>query len=243
MVACGPGVERLAEEVLEDFADTRMAVLSSDLLRGASLRDTLSAMAEGEIDIAIGTQLVAKGHHFPGLTLVGVVDADIGLGSGDPRAGERTYQLLRQVAGRAGRAEKPGRALIQTYQPENPLMQALIAGDRERFYSHERHVREYAGFPPYGRLAAIIISSSKAEEAQAFAQSLARVAPSAANVRVLGPAPAPIAFLRGRHRIRFLVKSVRDFNIQDFLRRWLEAGPQPRGDLRLAVDVDPQSFL
>ncbi len=243
LVACGPGVERLAEEVLEDFPDRKIAVLSSDLLRGTSLRDTLAAMAAGEIDIAIGTQLVAKGHHFPGLTLVGVVDADIGLGTGDPRAGERTYQLLRQVAGRAGRADKPGRALIQTYQPENPLMQALISGDREQFYAYERRAREIAGLPPYGRLAALIISSSKVDDAQAFARSLARAAPQAQDVRVLGPAPAPIAFLRGRHRVRFLVKTVRDFNIQGFLQQWLGAGPKPRGDLRLVVDVDPQSFL
>jgi primosomal protein N' (replication factor Y) len=243
LVACGPGVERLAEEVAPDFGAARIAVLSSDLMRGEVLRTALAAMAAGEIDLAIGTQLVAKGHHFPGLTLVGVVDADFGLGTGDPRAGEHTYQLLRQVAGRAGRAEKPGRALIQTYQPENPLMQALLSGDPATFYAHEHRARELAGLPPYGRLAGIVVTGSTEGQVADFARALSRAVPAAEHVRVLGPAPAPIAFLRGRHRVRFLVKSIRDFNMQDFVRRWLDAGPRPRGDLRLTIDIDPQSFM
>src|SRR5690606_24401508 len=142
---------------------------------------------------------------------------DFGLGTGDPRAGERTYQLLRQVAGRAGRAEKPGRALVQTYQPEHPLMEALVAGDPAMFYACEHRAREQAGLPPYGRLAAIIVTGSNQAQVASHARDLARRVPVAGNVRVLGPAPAPIAYLRGRHRMRFLVKSVRDFNIQDFI--------------------------
>ena len=184
---------------------------------------------------------MAKGHHFPGLTLAGIVDADIGLNNGDPRAGERTWQLLSQVAGRTGRAEKPGRAFIQTYLPEHPLMLALKAGDRDGFFDHEKRQREQAGFPPYGRLAALILSGRDQAETGRFARHLSNLAPSGENIRVLGPAPAPMAFLRGRHRIRFLVKSARDVNIQAYIRTWLE-GVKLTGSLRLQIDVDPYSF-
>ena len=243
LVACGPGVERLAEEVADTFPDARVTILSSDLLRGEALRDTLTAIAEGEYDLVIGTQLVAKGHNFPQLTLVGVADADISLGTGDPRAAERTYQLLRQVAGRAGRGDRPGRALLQTYQPDHPLMEALISGDRDRFYDCETRAREQAGLPPYGRLAAMVVSAADAADAMRYAEMLARTAPQTTGVRVLGPAPAPIALLRGRHRVRLLIKSVRDFNIQDYIRTWLGEAARPRGSVRLAIDIDPQSFM
>jgi primosomal protein N' (replication factor Y) (superfamily II helicase) len=242
MVPVGPGVERLAEEAARRFPAARIAILSSDLSRGTLLRDALRDVAKGDYNLVIGTQLVAKGHHFPHLTLVGVVDADLALESSDPRGGERTWALMAQVAGRSGRGEKPGRALVQTYVPEHPLMQALKKGDRDAYLNLEKAIREQAGLPPYGRLAAIIISGAEAGETERFAKSLARVAPLAEGITVLGPAPAPIALVRGRHRWRFLVKAGREQNIQGFLREWLK-DVKPKGSLVLHVDVDPYNFL
>jgi len=242
MVPVGPGVERLAEEAARRFPAARIAILSSDLSRGTLLRDALRDVAKGDYNLVIGTQLVAKGHHFPHLTLVGVVDADLALESSDPRGGERTWALMAQVAGRSGRGEKPGRALVQTYVPEHPLMQALKKGDRDAYLNLEKAIREQAGLPPYGRLAAIIISGAEAGETERFAKSLARVAPLAEGITVLGPAPAPIALVRGRHRWRFLVKAGREQNIQGFLREWLK-DVKPKGSLALHVDVDPYNFL
>ena len=207
MVPVGPGVERLAEEAAARFPQARIAILSSDLSRGTLLRDAIRDVEEGEYNLVIGTQLVAKGHHFPHLTLVGVVDADLALESSDPRGGERTWALMAQVAGRAGRGEKPGRALVQTYLPEHPLMQALKKGDRDSYLNQEKAIRENAGLPPYGRLAAIIISGNDAAETERFARASAMIAPLADGITVLGPAAAPIAMVRGRHRLRFLVKA------------------------------------
>jgi primosomal protein N' (replication factor Y) len=238
----GPGVERLAEEAVRRFPEARIAILSSDLSRGTLLRDALREVAEGQHNLVIGTQLVAKGHHFPHLTLVGVVDADLALESSDPRGAERTWALMAQVAGRAGRGEKPGRALVQTYLPEHPLMQALRKGDGLTYLNQEKAIRENAGLPPYGRLAAIIISGSDAAETERFARNLGLIAPLAEGVTVLGPAQAPIAMVRGRHRWRFLVKASREVNLQAFLRLWLR-DVKPRGSLALQVDVDPYNFL
>jgi len=242
MVPVGPGVERLAEEAARRFPEARIAILSSDLARGTLLRDTLRDVAEGQYNLVIGTQLVAKGHHFPHLTLAGVVDADLALESSDPRGGERTWALMAQVAGRAGRGEKPGRALVQTYLPAHPLMQALRKGDRDSYLDQEKAIREAAGLPPYGRLAAVIVSGSDAHDTERFAKGLARLVPLAEGVNVLGPAPAPIALVRGRHRWRFLVKAKREVNIQGFLRQWLK-DVKPKGSLALQVDVDPYNFL
>ena len=242
LVPVGPGIERLAEEVAVKFPDARIALLSSDLSRGVSLRDTLRDVADGKFNLVLGTQLVAKGHHFPHLTLVGVVDADLALESSDPRAGERTWALLAQVAGRAGRGAKPGRALVQTYLPEHPLMKALITSDRDSYLNTEKQIRETAGLPPHGRLAALIISGTDASQTERFARSIANAAPLADGVTVLGPAPAPIAMVRGRHRWRLLVKATRDVNIQGFLREWLK-DVKPKGALNLQVDVDPYNFL
>ena len=200
-------------------------------------------MASGEFDIVIGTQLVAKGHNFPGMTLVGVIDADLGLTSGDPRAAERTFQVLRQVTGRAGRGERPGRALLQTHDPTHPVLKALVSGDPERFYAAEAASREAAGLPPFGRLAGLIVSASSQAEAEGHARTLARCADAPDGVTVLGPAEAPLAVLRGRHRMRLIVKTDRDVNLQDYLRAWLKRGGKPKGSVRVAVDVDPQSFL
>jgi len=244
LVSCGPGVERIAEEVAETFPDKRTIVLSSDFPGGTErLRQELTAIANGEFDIVIGTQLVAKGHNFPMMTLVGVLDADIGLTSGDPRASERTFQLLQQVTGRAGRGEGTGRALVQTYQPEHPVIAALISGDAERFYAEEARAREGAGLPPYGRLAALVISATEREQAEEHARALARVAEPPGGVTVLGPAEAPIVLIRGRYRFRLLVKTEREVDLQAYLRAWMARAPKARGSTKVAIDVDPQSFL
>lgn len=242
MVPVGPGIERLAEEAVKRFAGARIAILSSDLSRGQTLRDTLREVEDGTVNLVIGTQLVAKGHHFPHLTLVGVVDADLALESSDPRAGERTWALLAQVAGRAGRGAKPGKAMVQTYVPQHPLMQALLKGDRDAYLNTEKVIRENAGLPPHGRLAALVISGMDAVETERFARAIANNAPLAEGITVLGPAPAPIAMVRGRTRWRLLVKAKRDVNIQGFLREWLR-DVKTKGSLSLNIDVDPYNFL
>ena len=244
LVPCGPGVERIAEEVAQLLPEARRIVLSSDFPGGTErLRTELEAVANGEADIVIGTQLVAKGHNFPGMTLVGVLDADIGLTSGDPRASERTFQLLQQVTGRAGRGARAGRALVQTYQPEHPVIAALVSGEAERFYAEETAAREAAGLPPFGRLAALIVSGEDRGAAEAHGRALARIAEPPPGVMVLGPAEAPLALIRGRYRFRLLVKTEREVNVQAYLRAWLARGEKPRGSVRVAVDVDPMSFL
>ncbi|MBF9232867.1 primosomal protein N' [Microvirga alba] len=244
LVSCGPGVERIAEEAAELFPDKRRIVLSSDFPGGTErLRTELAAIAAGEFDIVIGTQLVAKGHNFPLMTLVGVLDADIGLTSGDPRAAERTFQLLQQVTGRAGRGEKPGRALVQTWQPDHPVISALVSGDAERFYREETRVREMAGLPPFGRLAALIVSATEREDAEGHARAMAKCAEPPPGVTVLGPAEAPLALIRGRYRYRLLVKTEREVDLQGYLRGWIARCPKTRGNTRVSIDVDPQSFL
>ena len=198
---------------------------------------------EREVDIVIGTQLVAKGHHFPGLALVGVVDGDLGLAQADPRAAERTFQLMQQVTGRAGREAIPGRGLIQTYMPEHPVVAALVSGDRGAFLAREIEERRDARMPPFGRLAALLVSAGSREAAEAYAREVARAAPAASKIEVLGPAEAPLAVIRGRHRFRLLMKAAREANLQAYLRLWLGQVPKAKGDLRLSVDIDPYSFL
>ncbi len=244
LVPCGPGIERIAEEVAERFPNARRVLLSSDLTPSISdLRETLREIEEREVDVIIGTQLVAKGHHFPGLALVGVVDGDLGLAQADPRAAERTFQLMSQVTGRAGRDAIPGRGLIQTYMPEHPVIQALVSGDRDAFYAREIDARKAAGLPPFGRLAALLVSGSSREAAESYARAVALAAPAAAKIQVLGPAEAPLAVIRGRHRYRLLVKATREADLQAYLRLWLAQVPKAKSDVRLAVDVDPYSFL
>ncbi len=245
LVACGPGVERIAEEMLTDFPEARTILLSSDLPGGARrLRRELDAIAEGEADIVIGTQLVAKGHHFPMMTLVGAVDADLGLANGDPRAAERTFQLLHQVTGRAGRSGgRSSRGLIQTFQPEHPVMQAIASGDASRFYEREIAERERTALPPFGRLASVIVSANSRKEAEEHARALRRAAVEDGDIEVLGPAEAPLAVLRGRHRFRLLVHGTRRSPIQAFLRAMVAVAPRPRGSVQVQIDVDPQSFL
>ena len=244
LVACGPGIERIAEEIDSHFPDARTIVLSSDMLGGVKrLRLELEAIAKGEADIVIGTQLVAKGHNFPNMSLVGVIDADLGLANGDPRAAERTFQLLSQVTGRAGRFGRKSKGLIQTYQPDHPVMKALVSGDSEAFYEREIAERERAHLPPFGRLAAIVVSAGTRAEAESHARALRRAAQASADIEVLGPAEAPLALIAGRHRFRLLVHGERRSDMQTFIRSMLAAGPKPRGSVRVQVDIDPQSFL
>jgi primosomal protein N' (replication factor Y) len=243
LAACGPGVERLVDEVKGFLPAARTAILTSDSpARPSEVAALLAAMRDHALDLLIGTQIIAKGHHFPDLTLVGVVDGDLGLAGGDLRAGERQFQLLYQVAGRAGRAQRPGRVLIQTHLPEHPVMQALAAGDKARFYAEELAQRAEAGLPPFGQLAALVLSGRDPQQLRTVAAELARAAPAAAGLRVLGPAPAPLAVLRGRHRLRFLVIARPEIDLGATLRPWL-AGQKLPGSLRLHVDVDPYSFL
>jgi primosomal protein N' (replication factor Y) len=252
LAACGPGVERLAEEAAGTFPDARMIVLSSDFPGGTErLRRELAAIAAGEFDIVIGTQLVAKGHNFPLLSVVGVVDADVGLQGGDPRAAERTFQLLQQVTGRAGRAGTAGRGLIQTHDPRHPVMRAILSGDQERFYREETELRRAARLPPFGRMASVLVSGPDRTATEAHARLLALAAHATAReggeryagLDVLGPAEAPIALIRGRYRFRLLARGPRAADMQAFLRATLAAGPKEKAGIRVAVDVDPMSFL
>jgi primosomal protein N' (replication factor Y) len=244
LTPCGPGIERIAEEADKHFPDARVIVLSSDMAGGTRrLRIELEAIAKGEADIVIGTQLVAKGHNFPLMTLVGVVDADLGLSNGDPRAAERTYQLLSQVTGRAGRSGRKSQGLIQTYQPQHPVMQALASGEPEAFYERETDERNRAMLPPFGRLASVIVSAATRPEAETHARGLRAAAPTASGIMVLGPAEAPLALIRGRYRFRLLVHGERGRDMQGFVRAMLGQGPKARGSVQVQVDIDPQSFL
>ena len=243
LTAIGPGVERIAEEAEILFPTARRLVMASDVIGSAAeTRAAIEAIEQREVDVIIGTQMVAKGWHFPHLTLVVVVDADLGLAGGDLRAGERTLQLLHQVAGRAGRASAPGRVILQSYSPEHPVIEALVAGDIDGFMATEAAMRRPGHWPPFGRLAALIVSSESEMDAERIARTLAREAPRQEGVEVLGPAPAPLALLRGRHRRRLLIKAARGIRLQGILRDWLARVALPR-HVRVAVDVDPVSFM
>ncbi|MFZ5730320.1 MAG: replication restart helicase PriA, partial [Pseudomonadota bacterium] len=243
LVSIGPGVERVEEEARSLFPEARVAVFSSDTVFDArEARRLVESMAAGEIDILVATQAAAKGHNFPNLTLVGVVDADLGLRGGDLRAAERTYQLLAQATGRAGRRDRPGRALLQTYAPDHAVMQALAAQDRDAFVAAEMEERELAGLPPFGRLGAVIVSSENPQALEAFVQQMAAAAPNAEGVEVYGPADAPLALVRGRRRKRFLVRADRGVDLSAYLAAW-RARVKPPASIRVAIDVDPYSFL
>ncbi|SFD89738.1 primosomal protein N' [Roseivivax sediminis] len=245
LAAVGPGVERMAEEARAAFPDARIAVLSSDLFGSArALKAEIEEIAQGGADLIIGTQLVAKGHNFPLLTLVGVIDADLGLQGSDLRAAERTFQLMRQVAGRAGRTEKRGVALLQTYQPEHPVIRAILSGDEEGFWRAEAEERRHAGVPPYGRMAGVILSSPDVQAVFDIGNALARGDGPLRQVgaEVYGPAPAPVARIRGRHRVRLLVKAPKGVPLQRAIADWV-GQIRIRGDVRLAIDIDPQSFM
>ncbi|OYY67520.1 primosomal protein N' [Sphingomonas sp. 28-63-12] len=243
LVACGPGVERIADEVALLWPDARRAVVTSDTIWSpAKAAEFVARMEGGDIDIVIGTQLVTKGYHFPNLTVVGVIDADLGLGGGDLRAAERTFQQISQVAGRAGRSIKPGHVYIQTHSPQASVMQALVKGDADAFYAAETEARREADAPPFGRYAAIVVSSEDKNAADDIAREIKRSAPEVEGMYVYGPAPAPLAMLRGRHRYRLLVHARRALDVQEVIRGWLGALTWPP-KVRVAVDVDPYSFL
>jgi primosomal protein N' (replication factor Y) len=231
------------EEARQVLPGARIVVFSSDTAPDAATGQALiTAMANGEYDVMVATQSAAKGHNFPGLTLVGVVDADVGLKGGDLRAAERTFQLLTQVSGRAGRRERPGRAMIQTWAPDHPVMRALAAQDRDAFADLELAERQAAGLPPFGRLAAVILASRDPERLEVFARTFAAAAPNAEGAEVYGPADAPLALIRGVRRKRFLVRAQREVDIQAFLSAW-RARARPPAAIRLTFDVDPYSFL
>ena len=243
LVACGPGVERIADEVAEVLPDARVAVVTSDTLNSPEkISEFVAAAEEKLIDVIVGTQIVTKGYHFPELTLVGVVDADLGLEGGDLRAAERTYQQVAQVAGRAGRGEKPGEVLIQTRHPEAAVIAALAAGDRDAFYAAEAEARKEAFAPPFGRWAAIIVSSEDEAEARDAARRIGGTRPDLPDVMVLGPAPAPLSLLRGRYRYRLLINARRSAKLQDVIRAWLAPLQFSQG-VRVSVDIDPYSFV
>ncbi|MFL6724480.1 MAG: primosomal protein N' [Sphingomicrobium sp.] len=243
LVACGPGVERIADEVAELFPEARTAVVTSDTIWSpARAAEFVHAMESGDIDIVVGTQLVTKGYHFPNLTLVGVVNADLGLAGGDLRAAERSFQQIQQVAGRAGRGDKPGRVLVQSHDPDAPVIAALVRGDTPGFYAAETEARREAAMPPFGRLAAIVVSAEDAQEAETVARRISHAAPSVDGMAVFGPAPAPLAMLRGRHRQRLRVHARRSLDVQDVIRDWL-ADIEWSAKVRVSVDVDPYSFL
>ena len=236
-------MERIADEVAELLPEARIAVVTSDTLNSPEkISEFVSATEEKLIDVIVGTQIVTKGYHFPDLTLVGVVDADLGLEGGDLRAAERTFQQVTQVAGRAGRGEKPGEVLIQTRHPEAAVIAALAAGDRDAFYEAEAEARKDAGAPPFGRWAAIIVSSEDQAEAREAARAVGATAPNLPDVMVLGPAPAPLSLLRGRHRFRLLINARRSAKLQDVIRAWLDPLEFPQG-VRVSVDIDPYSFV
>ncbi|WP_332065791.1 primosomal protein N' [Bartonella sp. CB189] len=244
LVACGPGVERIAEEVEILFPQARLLILSTDLKGGISqLRRELEAIANGDVDIIIGTQLVAKGHHFPGLSLVGVIDADLGLANGDLRASERTFQLLSQVTGRAGRMGLESLGLLQTYQSDHPVIQALLSQKHGDFYTHELGMRQKYHLPPYGRLASLIVSSEKRQDAKYYARVLRRVAPQDTDISVMGPAEAQMALVRGRYRFRLLLQGKRSCDMQGFIRAILEKTPKIPRSVRIQIDIDPQNFF
>ncbi|RIA37789.1 replication restart DNA helicase PriA [Hephaestia caeni] len=243
LVACGPGVERIADEVAALWPDAKAAIVTSDTIWSpAKAAEFVHRMEAGDIDIVVGTQLVTKGYHFPNLTLVGVIDADLGLEGGDLRAAERTFHQIMQVSGRAGRGEKPGKVFLQTHAPGAAVMQALITGDADSFYAAETEARREAGAPPFGRYAAIVVSSEDKDAAHDIALRIARTAPRIEGMHVYGPAPAPLAMLRGRHRFRLLVHARRALDVQDVIRDWL-GGLDWKPKVRVAVDVDPYSFV
>jgi primosomal protein N' (replication factor Y) len=243
LVPCGPGVERIADEIAALFPDARTAIVTSDTIWSPQrAAEFVAAMEAKEIDIVVGTQLVTKGYHFPNLTLVGVVDADLGLAGGDLRAAERSFQQIQQVAGRAGRGDKPGRVFVQTHDPQAPVIAALVSGDGPGFYAAETEARREAAMPPFGRLAAIVVSAEQAAEAEEVARRIGHAAPAVEGMAVFGPAPAPLAMLRGRHRQRLLVHARRSLDVQDVIRDWL-AALEWSARVRVSVDVDPYSFL
>ena len=243
LTACGPGVERVAEEALNRFPNAKIEILSSDNAGSfTAVSKIIERMERKEIDILVGTQIIAKGHHFPNLTLIGIVDADLGLMGSDLRASEQTYQLLSQVAGRAGRGEKSGQVFLQTVYPENNVLQAILHNDRNSFIEFEKTTRKLLHYPPYGKLAALIVSGANATLVERVAANLGKTAPHTEHIEVLGPAPAPLYLLKDKYRYRLLLKTSRQINIQKVIKEWLAMNKIPNL-IRVEVDIDPYSFM
>jgi primosomal protein N' (replication factor Y) len=243
LIACGPGVERIHEQITQLFPAARCEMITSDMLSTPKqIQEIIHRITNHEIDIIIGTQILAKGHHFPMMTLVGVIDADLGLSGGDLRACERTYQLLHQVSGRAGREMLPGQVLLQTFNPEHPVISALVSQDRDSFIEAEKIEREARLMPPFGRLGAIIISGTNSHQVEQTAKSMIKRAPTDPDMTILGPVPAPLSQLRGRHRWRLLIKTPKSYPIQSMLANWVNSIKTP-GNVRITVDIDPYNFL
>jgi len=246
-IACGPGVERISEQMSQMFPDARCEIFTSDMMSTPhQVHKLIQRVTNHEVDVLIGTQVLAKGHHFPMMTVVGIVDADLGLSGGDLRACERTYQLLHQVSGRAGREQRLGRVYLQTFNPDHPVMAALASQSQASFIAAEKVEREVRLMPPFGRLGAVIISGTNSYEVERFAKTLVRIVPVHPDVTVLGPVPAPMAMLRGRHRWRLLIKAPKNIHLQHFLKQWLEGvktSHKTKGNIRVTVDIDPYSFL
>jgi primosomal protein N' (replication factor Y) len=243
LTACGPGVERIAEEVAHRFPSARTAILSSDITTNyKEISEVIHKISNREVDILIGTQILAKGHNFPDLTLVGVIDADLGLMGTDLRATEQTFQLLSQVSGRAGRGEKKGTVYLQTLYPDNLVLKAVIEHDRQQFLEIEKSSRRLLHMPPYGKLAALIISSANQQAAEAAAYYLGKCAPNNDQIETLGPAPAPMALLRGRYRYRLLLKTGKNINIQQVIKKWLSL-VNVKSNVRVDIDINPYSFM
>lgn len=243
LISCGPGVERVADELIEMFPSYRTEIMASDIMTSVhKLEGLLNDLRDGKINIIVGTQMIAKGHHFPKITVVGVVDADLGLAGGDLRSGERTYQLLSQVAGRAGRERLAGHVYLQTYTPHHPVLQALVTGKRDDFVEIEIAGRKMNALPPYGRMAAVIVSSRDKSVVEHHVRQMARAMPQIEGVEILGPAPAALAVIRNWHRWRFLIRAPKHIRLQPIVRQWLSRVSAP-AQLKVQVDVDPYSFL
>lgn len=241
--ACGPGVERIAEEINLRFPSARTLVISTDLdVTATKMNELMKQIHDNEVDIVVGTQILTKGHNFPNLTLVGIIDADLGLNGGDLRAGERTYQMLEQVAGRAGRAEKKGCVYLQSYEPDNLIIQALVQGNRDKFIEVEKEARKNTKYPPFGKLAAVVVSGEKNEHVEKVACMLGQSAPQGNGVRVLGPAPAIFSMLRGKYRYRLLMQTVKNVRIQEIVQQWISKVEIPK-DVNVRIDIDPYSFF
>ncbi|MBI1327521.1 MAG: primosomal protein N', partial [Alphaproteobacteria bacterium] len=239
--ACGPGVERISEEVSMLFPQARLMTLSSDHIESPKqIADALQKIKNNEVDIIIGTQILAKGHHFPDLTTVGIVDSDIAA-AGELRSAEKAFQLLQQVAGRAGRAEKKGTVYAQSFAPETPVLEAFVKGDRDAFFEAELQERETAFMPPFSRLAAIIVADKDESALKKLCQELASKAPQSERVTILGPAPAMLYRLRGLYRMRFLIRADKRANINKLIRDWLDCVKIP-SRTKVQIDIDPLSF-
>ena len=246
MVACGPGVERLAEEVRLKFPNAQTATLSSDLVKGKNAHRIIEEIVNGKYDIIVGTQIIIRGHDFENLTLAALIDADTGLEITNHRAAEHAFQTITQIAGRTGRREKNGRAFIQTYHPEHPLMHAMQNGHQEAFLHNEIHIRKTAKLPPFGKLAAIIVSSKDNQDGHQYAQNMAQLFPKMHNILLYGPAPAPISPLRNQYRYRFLIKAEKNIRIQEPIRKWIEKckkNIKNKKNIKIHIDIDPYNFM